>query len=355
MISWYDAAGHLSEDMVADFRQTLLTWYDESGRTHLPWRIDKEPYHIWVSEIMLQQTQVETVIPYYERFLAELPRVQDLAEADEEVLLKLWSGLGYYSRVRNMQKAAQQVMADFDGQLPTTSQDLQTLAGIGPYTAAAIASISFNEVVPALDGNMFRVFARLLKIDADIAQPKSRKIFYDIILPIVDPDRPGDFNQAVMDLGTSLMRAKTETLADSPFARFNLSYQEGLELTFPVKSKEVKQVQKFYAALISEKDGSLAYTQRPKTGLLANFWTYPLLEFDSWDAIYDGVSERFEAAKQLNITPVTHIFTHQKWQVMLVQVANEDASWTYLSDDAYEALPQTTLQLKLQAALKENL
>ncbi|XOQ36596.1 MAG: A/G-specific adenine glycosylase [Lactococcus sp.] len=355
MISWYDAAGHLSEDMVADFRQTLLTWYDESGRTHLPWRIDKEPYHIWVSEIMLQQTQVETVIPYYERFLAELPRVQDLAEADEEVLLKLWSGLGYYSRVRNMQKAAQQVMADFDGQLPTTSQDLQTLAGIGPYTAAAIASISFNEVVPALDGNMFRVFARLLKIDADIAQPKSRKIFYDIILPIVDPDRPGDFNQAVMDLGTSLMRAKTETLADSPFARFNLSYQEGLELTFPVKSKKVKQVQKFYAALISEKDGSLAYTQRPKTGLLANFWTYPLLEFDSWDAIYDGVSECFEAAKQLNITPVTHIFTHQKWQVMLVQVANEDASWTYLSDDAYEALPQTTLQLKLQAALKENL
>ncbi|MGO3372648.1 A/G-specific adenine glycosylase [Pseudolactococcus laudensis] len=355
MINWYDADGHLSEDMVADFRQTLLTWYDESGRTHLPWRIDKEPYHIWVSEIMLQQTQVETVIPYYERFLAELPRVQDLAEADEEVLLKLWSGLGYYSRIRNMQKAAQQVMADFDGQFPTTSQALQTLAGIGPYTAAAIASISFNEVVPALDGNMFRVFARLLKIDADIAQPKSRKIFYDIILPIVDPERPGDFNQAVMDLGTSLMRAKTETLPDSPFARFNLSYQEGIELNFPVKSKKVKQVQKFYAAIISEKNGSMAYTQRPKTGLLANFWTYPLVEFDSWDAIYDGISEQFKAAKQLNITPVTHIFTHQKWQVMLVQVENEDATWTYLSDDAYEVLPQTTLQLKLQAALKENL
>jgi len=151
------------------------------------------------------------------------------------------------------------------------------------------------------------------------------------------------------------MSAKTETLSDSPFARFNLSYQEGLELNFPVKSKKVKQVQKFYAAIISENDGSLAYTQRPKTGLLANFWTYPLVEFDSWDVIYDGVSEHFEAAKQLNITPVTHIFTHQKWQVMLVQVENEDASWTYLSDDAYEALPQTTLQLKLQAALKENL
>ena len=214
MTNWYDADGHLSEDTVADFRQTLLAWYDECGRTHLPWRIDKEPYHIWVSEIMLQQTQVETVIPYYERFLSELPTVKDLAEADEEVLLKLWSGLGYYSRVRNMQKAARQVMADFDGQLPSTSQSLQSLAGIGPYTAAAIASISFNEVVPALDGNMFRVFARLLKIEADIAQPKSRKTFYDIILPIVDPERPGDFNQAVMDLGTSLMSTKTETLSD---------------------------------------------------------------------------------------------------------------------------------------------
>ncbi|GAB2022617.1 A/G-specific adenine glycosylase [Pseudolactococcus yaeyamensis] len=355
MINWYDADGHLSEDMVADFRQTLLAWYDESGRTHLPWRIDKEPYHIWVSEIMLQQTQVETVIPYYDRFLAELPSVKDLAEADEEVLLKLWSGLGYYSRIRNMQKAAQQVMADFDGQFPSTSQALQTLAGIGPYTAAAIASISFNEVVPALDGNMFRVFARLLKIDADIAQPKSRKIFYDIVLPIVDPERPGDFNQAVMDLGTSLMSAKTETLADSPFARFNLSYQDDSELTFPVKSKKVKQVQKFYAAIISEKDGHLAYTQRPKTGLLANFWTYPLVEFDSWDAIYDGISEQFKSAKQLNITPITHIFTHQKWQVMLVQVADNLDTWTYFSEEAYETLPQTTLQIKLQAALKENL
>ncbi|GFH41637.1 A/G-specific adenine glycosylase [Lactococcus hodotermopsidis] len=304
---------------------------------------------------MLQQTQVETVIPYYERFLAELPTIADLAAADEEVLLKLWSGLGYYSRVRNMQKAAQQIMADFGGQFPTTSQALQTLAGIGPYTAAAIASISFGEVVPALDGNMFRVFSRLLKIEADIAQPKSRKIFYDLIAPIVDPVRPGDFNQAIMDLGTSLMNAKTPTLATSPFARFNLSFQDGTELDFPVKSKKVKQRQKFYAALISEKNGHLAYEQRSKTGLLANFWTFPLLEFDSWDAVYDGVSAQFANAKQLTITPVTHIFTHQKWQVMLVQIDEFSENWTYFSEKDYDTLPQTTLQLKLQVALRENL
>ena len=355
MINWYDKAGNLSEKVVSEFRATLLAWYDQKGRTHLPWRTNTLPYHVWISEIMLQQTQVETVIPYYERFLPEFPTVKALACADEELLLKLWSGLGYYSRVRNMQKAAQQVMTDFDGEFPTTAKSLQTLAGIGPYTAAAIASISFGEAVPALDGNMFRVFSRLLKIEADIAQPKSRQVFYDLILPIVDPKRPGDFNQAIMDLGTSLMRAKAETQADSPFAKFNLSYQDGTELTFPVKSKKVKQVPKFYAAIISEKEGGLAYMQRPKTGLLANFWTFPLHEFDSWDGIYEGISATYADAKQLNISPVTHLFTHQKWQVMLVQVAAGDEQWTYLTPEAYEGLPQTTLQLKLQAALKENL
>ena len=151
------------------------------------------------------------------------------------------------------------------------------------------------------------------------------------------------------------MRAKAETQADSPFAKFNLSYQDGTELNFPIKSKKVKQVPKFYAAIISEKEGGLAYMQRPKTGLLANFWTFPLHEFDSWDAIYEGVSATYADAKQLNISPVTHLFTHQKWQVMLVQVAADDEQWTYLTPEAYEGLPQTTLQLKLQAALKENL
>ncbi|MDR1606301.1 MAG: A/G-specific adenine glycosylase [Streptococcaceae bacterium] len=354
-MSWYDGQGKLSEKTVTDFRKTLLDWYEHQGRTHLPWRVDKAPYPIWVSEIMLQQTQVETVIPYYERFLAALPTVKALAAADEALLLKLWSGLGYYSRVRNMQKAAQQIMTDFGGKFPKTAHELQRLAGIGPYTAAAIASISFGEVVPALDGNMFRVFSRLLKIKADIAQPKSRKIFYETILPIVDPDRPGDFNQAIMDLGTSLMGAKTETSADSPFAKFNLSYQEGIELDFPVKSKRVKQKPKFYAAIISEKKGQLAYVQRDKVGLLANFWTFPMLEFDSWDEIYDGVAQSYPNAKQLNISPVTHIFTHQKWQVMLVQIDEHDDKWTYLSAESYEALPQTTLQVKLQTALKENL
>ena len=146
------------EDKIAALRQTLLEWYDREGRADLPWRRDHEPYHVWVSEIILQQTQVQTVIPYFERFMTTFPTIADLAKAPEQVLLKTWEGLGYYSRVRNMQKAAQQVVNDYAGVWPSNMAALQKLTGIGPYTAAAIASISFNEPVPAIDGNAFRVF-----------------------------------------------------------------------------------------------------------------------------------------------------------------------------------------------------
>ncbi|MGO2517432.1 MAG: A/G-specific adenine glycosylase, partial [Leuconostoc falkenbergense] len=152
-----------SQQTIESFRETLLHWYDDEGRKTLPWRQNHDPYRVMVSEIMLQQTQVATVIPYFERFMQQLPTVSALAQAPEEVVLKLWEGLGYYSRARNLQKAAQYVVREYDGEWPTTSKELQTLPGVGPYTAAAIASISFGEVVPAVDGNQYRVFSRLLK------------------------------------------------------------------------------------------------------------------------------------------------------------------------------------------------
>jgi A/G-specific adenine glycosylase len=193
MIEW-DAA------TIKDFQTTLLDWFDHEGRD-LPWRHDHEPYHVWVSEIMLQQTQVQTVIPYYQRFMALFPTVADLAAAPESQLLKAWEGLGYYSRVRNMQRCAKQLLTDYDGQWPQTAAELTELIGIGPYTAGAIASIAFNEPVPAVDGNAYRVFSRLLKIDADIAKPQTRAVFERVISQIISQERPGDFNQAIMDLG----------------------------------------------------------------------------------------------------------------------------------------------------------
>lgn len=174
MINFTDYSIEMWDDeKIASFRRTLLAWYDNEKRD-LPWRRTKNPYHIWVSEIMLQQTQVVTVIPYYERFLAWFPTVDALAKAPEEKLLKAWEGLGYYSRVRNMQKAAQEIMDDFNGEFPSTYDDILSLKGIGPYTAGAIASIAFDLPEPAVDGNVMRVMARLFEVNYDIGDPKNR-------------------------------------------------------------------------------------------------------------------------------------------------------------------------------------
>ena len=204
-------------EKIASFRRTLLDWYDREKRD-LPWRRTKNPYYIWVSEIMLQQTQVHTVIPYYERFLDWFPSVRDLAEAPEEKLLKAWEGLGYYSRVRNMQKAAQQIMDDFDGQFPDTYDNIAKLKGIGPYTAGAISSIAFGLPEPAVDGNVMRVMARLFEVNYDIGDPKNRKIFQAIMEILIDPNRPGDFNQALMTLGPISNQLKTLDLTKVLFA-----------------------------------------------------------------------------------------------------------------------------------------
>ena len=204
-------------EKIASFRRTLLDWYDREKRD-LPWRRTKNPYYIWVSEIMLQQTQVQTVIPYYERFLNWFPTVKDLAEAPEEKLLKAWEGLGYYSRVRNMQKAAKQIMDDFDGRFPDTYDNIAKLKGIGPYTAGAISSIAFDLPEPAVDGNVMRVMARLFEVNYDIGDPKNRKIFQAIMEILIDPDRPGDFNQALMDLGSISNRLKIQDQTKVLFA-----------------------------------------------------------------------------------------------------------------------------------------
>lgn len=329
-----------SQQTIESFRETLLRWYDDEGRKTLPWRQNHDPYRVMVSEIMLQQTQVATVIPYFERFMQQLPTVSALAQAPEEVVLKLWEGLGYYSRARNLQKAAQYVVREYDGEWPTTSKELQTLPGVGPYTAAAIASISFGEVVPAVDGNQYRVFSRLLKIDADIAQPKSRQIFYDAILPIVDPKRPGDFNQAIMDLGASYMSAKNADTQHSPVKSFNAAYRDGVESHYPVKTPKPKPVKQLFVAHVYEKNGALLLEQRPETGLLANFWTFPLTPINSVEDIQGNM---------LNIKPVVHIFTHRRWEIWLVKSTSitPDSRQKYFNQEELAALSLPKLQYKL--------
>ncbi|ANK60448.1 A/G-specific adenine glycosylase [Loigolactobacillus backii] len=314
------------------FQEKLLDWYDQEGRD-LPWRKDHDPYHVWVSEIMLQQTQVKTVIPYYQRFMTLFPTVSALAAAPEDQLLKAWEGLGYYSRVRNMQKAAQQIMADYGGQWPNTAAELQKLSGIGPYTAGAIASIAFDEKVPAIDSNAFRVFSRLFEVDVDITKPQAQPVFYSLIEEVMPAERPGDFNQAIMDLGSSYMTAKNPDSEHSPVKEFNQAYLDGKELAYPVRTKKPRPVPVNYVALVIKTPQGYLLEQRSSKGMLANLWTFPLVK---WQDLSDDEDLKTVALPQLatdylvstsnlrlkfRLLPakiVTHTFTHQKWSLTLL-------------------------------------
>ncbi|MBS9337050.1 A/G-specific adenine glycosylase [Fructobacillus parabroussonetiae] len=337
------------QQTIENFRKDLLHWYDKEGRNHLPWRKNTDPYRVLVSELMLQQTRVDTVITYFNRFMTALPTVQDLAKAPEEQVLKLWEGLGYYSRARNLHRAAKVVAFDLKGAWPKSYEDLLTLPGVGPYTAAAVASIAFHQVVPAIDGNFFRVFSRLLKIDDDIAKPKTRRVFYEAVAPIVDPKRPGDFNQAIMDLGTSYMKTTDPDTLHSPVLTYNAAYRDGVEDQYPVKTKKKKPILQRYQALVRyNEEGDLLYEKRPQTGLLADFWTLPLRPIASIEEL-EGV--------QLTVKPITHVFSHRKWEIWPVQVEDTGKladNQRFFSADEQAALALPKVQHKILQELKES-
>lgn len=326
-------------EKIASFRRTLLAWYDQEKRD-LPWRRTKNPYHIWVSEIMLQQTQVVTVIPYYERFLDWFPTIDQLAQAPEEKLLKAWEGLGYYSRVRNMQKAAQQIIADFAGKFPSSYDDVASLKGIGPYTAGAICSIAFDLPEPAVDGNVMRVIARLFEVNYDIGEPKNRKIFQAIMEELIDPDRPGDFNQALMDLGSDIESAKNPRPEESPIRFFSAAYLHGTMDKYPIKEPKKKprpvQIQAF---VIRNEKGEFLLEKNTADRLLAGFWSFPIMETDfigqQLDLFDEGTPQIKETVSQkalfkqdylLDVTwseqsfeKVSHTFSHQKWTIQMTE------------------------------------
>ncbi|GBG96372.1 A/G-specific adenine glycosylase [Lactococcus termiticola] len=314
------------------FQADLLAWYDKHKKP-LPWRLSRDPYKIWISEIMSQQTQVETVIPYYERFIKKYPTIKDLAEAEDAELLKLWEGLGYYSRARNLKLAAIEVQENFDGVFPSDLMDILSLKGIGPYTAAAIASIAFDAVEPAIDGNLLRVTSRLYRISEDISLGRSRKVFEEKLRGLISSERPGDFNQALMDIGSTICKPKQANCDSCPLADYcQLAFSEEA-VNFPVKTKKLKQKDLYYAALaLQNSSGEYYLEKRPSTGLLANMWTFPLVEMNKkeYEAVLSG-----EAIQSLPDLPesisrtafldkLTHIFSHQKWHIAVIQAIPED-------------------------------
>ena len=252
----------------------IVKWYQEQEKI-LPWKQDKEPYHIWISEIMLQQTRIEKEKKYYTRFMEELPTIQHLAKVSDEKLLKLWEGLGYYNRARNLKKAAIQIEENYKGQMPTSYAELLNLSGIGEYTAGAIASISYQEKVPAVDGNVLRVVSRVLASKDDVLSPETKKRITKKLLEIM-PDESGDFNEGLMELGEKICLPNTIPLCEKcPIQQFCIANKENLTNEIPVRIKKQKRkVEKRTVFIVKYKD-EIAIRKREKTGILANLYEFP--------------------------------------------------------------------------------
>ncbi len=303
--------------MLDHIGQPLLAWYDK-GRRILPWREEPTPYHVWVSEIMLQQTRVEAVKPYYDRFVTHLSDIEALAQAQEEELLKLWEGLGYYNRVRNLNKAAKVIMEEYGGIMPSTYEELQKLPGIGSYTAGAIASIAYGKVATAVDGNVLRVLSRLRMDDRDIMQQSVKKQVEEELLLSMPTDRPGDFNQALMELGAMVCIPNGAPKCECcPWEKLCLAHAHGREQDFPVKSaKKARSIEK-KTILILRDENKAALRKRPAKGLLAGMYEFPWIEGHlSEKEVLDYLKKI--GLSVLHIKPLTdskHIFTHKEWHM----------------------------------------
>jgi len=302
---------------LAAIPKPLLEWYDRNRRI-LPWREEPAPYRVWVSEIMLQQTRVEAVKPYFERFMEALPNVRALAGAGEEQLLKLWEGLGYYSRVRNLQKAAIQIMEEYGGEIPDRYEELLKLTGIGSYTAGAIASIAYGRRVPAVDGNVLRVLARVRKDERLITEGKVKAAVEKELVYAVPEDRPGDFNQAMMELGACVCIPNGVPLCEGcPLNRLCAAHRDGTEMEFPkVKAKKPRSIEE-KTVLVIRDENKTAIRKRPSKGLLAGMYEFPMLEGSRTVAeITAYLAEN--GIRALRIQPLEdakHIFTHKEWHM----------------------------------------
>ena len=322
----------------------LLPWYLENRR-NLPWRKDREPYHIWVSEIMLQQTRVEAVKGYYERFLSVLPTIEALASCDDDLLHKLWEGLGYYSRVRNLKKAAIVIQEQYGGVFPQTYEEVIGLPGIGAYTAGAICSIAYNLPTPAVDGNVLRVWSRLINDPSPIDLPETKKSVTQN-LAVIYPKEAGDFTQALMELGATVCGPnKAPDCEICPCKEICLAYREGTAEKLPVKSPKKGKRQEDRTVLILRCEDRFALEKRPDKGLLAGLWQFPnvpgkLHTLQALDVVRTmGLTPR----EILREVERKHIFTHIQWNMKGIYLEVTEAAGTFSWFTAEEINAQAAL------------
>lgn len=316
------------------FYHILIDWYSQNKR-ELPWRSSKDPYLIWLSEIILQQTRVEQGMSYFYKFQNEFPTVKDLASASEDEVLKLWEGLGYYSRGRNLLKTAQSVVDNYGGNFPTSSKELLNLKGIGPYTSAAISSIAFGEKIVAVDGNVFRVLARYFDIELDIAQPKTRKYFQELGDSLIEGDQPGDFNQAIMDLGSSICTPKNPKCSDCPLENSCESQRNKTIESRPVKTKKIKIRDRYLNFFIIEKEGKILYEKRD-SGIWNGLHQFPMVETENRIDSFSNTS-LVQEPRLLYSKNKPHKLSHQNLHISFWKAES-------IGDGSYKQIDQSELQ-----------
>lgn len=305
--------------------EPLLEWFQENKRD-LPWRSDPTPYHVWISEIMLQQTRVEAVKDYYARFMERLPDISDLAHVSDDELMKLWQGLGYYNRARNLKKAAIIIEENNSGALPHTYQELLLLPGIGSYTAGAIASIAYQKKVPAVDGNVLRVITRVLGSDKNISKPATKKWLEDELIQIL-PDQVGDFNQALMELGALVCVPNGEpNCTDCPIQKYCFAYHHQLTSQIPVKEEKKKRRIEEKTVFLFYSHGKIALLKRKKEGLLAGLFEFPNIEgiLTSREVLGYLKDKGIDAIRIEELSHAKHIFSHVEWHMVGYKIVLDD-------------------------------
>lgn len=339
-------------EILSQIAAPLLRWFDGHKR-ELPWRADTEPYHVWVSEIMLQQTRIEAVMGYYARFMAALPDVRALSEVDDDALLKLWEGLGYYSRARNLKKAAQMMMTDFGGVFPSRYADIIRLPGVGEYTAGAIASICFGERVPAVDGNVLRVAARLTGCRDNVLLPETKKEITRRLAAVMPADA-GTFNESLMELGeTVCLPNGAAHCGECPLQAYCTAYREGLTNDLPVRIKKMKRTHaEKTVLLITAPDGTVALEKREEPGLLHGMYQLPNVEGHVSEARLTEFLEEWGLQPQTVsfYKDAKHVFTHIDWLLKGWRVAAAHKSERFLwvsPKEMEEAYPLPTAFRKM--------
>ncbi|RCW62835.1 A/G-specific adenine glycosylase [Saliterribacillus persicus] len=327
IVKTFDSKKYTNKIEKHAFQKDLINWYDAEKRD-LPWRADQDPYKIWVSEIMLQQTKVDTVIPYFQNFITSFPTLNDLAEAEEEKVLKAWEGLGYYSRARNLQAAVREVVEVYESKVPDQPDLLGELKGVGPYTKGAILSIAYEKPEPAVDGNVMRVFSRILAMDDDIANQQTRKKIESCVTDLISHEDPSAFNQGLMELGATVCTPKKPTCLLCPVQEHCQAFEQGIQESLPVKSKAKKQKSLEYFALVfKDENEKYILEKRPETGLLANMWQFIMIDKSEVQKkqlplyVREKYGWSIKGIKELS--PVKHVFSHITWHLTVLEVELE--------------------------------